>query len=450
MRALRRLTLLGLTGVLAGCTTSQIRSTDAVRLSGRLQGTLPPVVVVERKALSPDELGGRMQRLLSSVSLACVADHPPHACGRSHYRHSVRTALDGTFVFHLNGQDTQSALGLQASRIQVAVAIPAAPGQAGGPASSLSLQVQRTQLDLPPLRLWQSGTTVAPGGGGARIAWSALPAEYGPSPAYRVVFDDGAGGLVWDSGDLTGRTSYDVDAHVLEDTVGAVGVLATAEAAVPGSTVGLAFLGPRQRVKGTAGVPLSRDRPCTLTIAGAVVTLMSSPCGLTDGRFDRPGLVVPSPRCTTVDCRQVSASAAIDLGRTVSPTLIVVRGCPQACVVDTSADDVTWQPAGTTSAPNSIVPALPNRPARYVRVSGAANLIGALTEVSVWPARAQSQSTGPSVAPSVALAPAQAHPPGKSNGLVTALATALAVLVVSILVATLRRSRRQSVSGPLP
>ncbi|MHB8465781.1 MAG: hypothetical protein ACYDH6_12275 [Acidimicrobiales bacterium] len=357
--------MLGGTVWLAGCTTSQLRATDNVTLRGRVVGPdgtgIGGLTVLVRKALSADELKGRMQPLLSSVQLACVADHPPGACHRAHYEHTAATDSGGAFSVALRGSDTQTALGLVASVLQVAARTPASSGELSGGLASEALRVQTTDVSTAPVNLWSAHVVVS---AGTRLAWPALAVHVAPSPSYRVVFDDGSDGLVWDSGPLAARTTYDIDPRLLEDVDGAVSIVATSDS--------LAFRSPRLHLVGTAGPPMSRGRPCDV---GGTPSI--SPCPLTDGRFDSPGLRSLTGAATR--------SAVVDLGRRVLPTLIVIRGCATTCPVDVSEDRQVWARWGTASGGNAALPPPASPPAaRFVRVAAAAPELAGLTEVSVW------------------------------------------------------------------
>ena len=420
--------------VAAACSTSSIRSTDVVTIHGTVQDDSGRGVagrsVLARKSLSTDELRGRMQRVLSSVELACVDSRPPSRCHRAHYLHVAKSGNDGSFRVVLKGQDTQTALGLSASTIEIAVNGDAPAGTLSGPSTSQAVDVQVTDLPLPPLRLWSALPSVDPTSPGAHVGWSPLPADAGASPLYRVLFDDGGGGLVWDSGPLQGRTSYDVDGRVLEDADGAVSVVATADTQVTKSADRLAFRTSRRHVRSAAGVPASRGKPCSVALAGAAPTA-ASPCGLTDGAFDRFALAnILGPALGGPNAAGTAAAATVDLGEALSPTLIVVRGCPTTCAVDASSDGTTFAPAGTATRPDALLAATGNAPARYVRVSGRVPDLAALTELSVW---TPTQARRPSPSNAVTLAPGTPHGQGGGDsGLETAAKLAAVVLLISV------------------
>ncbi len=435
---MRRLGLVALLLSLVACTTSSLSPSDEVHLVGTVTDDsarpLGDRTVFVRKLLSENELEGRLQSALSSVQLACVVDRAPGACRRAHYSHTAETGDDGRYDVELKGQDTQTTLGLQASPLQVAVSGPRGPYVAG-PASSLATYVQVKRLSLPPLRLWTSAPTVAATSGGGRVGWSPLPLALAGSPAYRVLVDDGAAGLVWDSGPLAGKTAYDLDARLLEDIDGALSVVATSNTRTTGSGVDLAFRSPRVHVKGVAGVPLSRGRPCTVG-SGFETTLSASPCPFTDGDFDKAGRQTQlrealAARCPTpedtVACGAARAWLQVDLEATISPTLVVLRGCPASCLVETSPDGGTWAVLGTASGPDATLQ--PRVPARWVRVTADGNQLAQITELSVWPARPGQRlaapGTGLSVSPGL---PADRSAPDRTVPL--AVAAVLALLAV--------------------
>jgi hypothetical protein len=246
-----------------------------------------------------------------------------------------------------------------------------------------------------------------------------------------VLFDDGGGGLVWDSGPLQGRTSYDVDGRVLEDADGAVSVVATADTQVTRTADRLAFRTARRHVRSGAGVPTSRGKPCSIAVAGAAAST-ASPCGLTDGDFDRFALAnALGPKLVGPESAQTPASATVDLGEALPPSLIVVRGCPDACAVEASSDGTAFAPVGTTATqPDALLTPPTPAPVRYVRVSGRAPDLAALTELSVW---TPTQPRRPTPNNAVTLAPGTPHGEGaKDSGPETAAKIAAVVALLTV------------------
>ena len=355
--------------VLAGCTASTLDSAAAVSVSGRLlraDGTPAAGVTVglERAPDLGDLLVGTALVPLTLFT-ACLADPPPEVCrGRSVRR--VATTPDGTYTFTLRGKDTQTFFG-GAGTLSVSAEVPPRPGERAGAAVTAGFKVQTRDLRLHDLRLWEPQVTV----GAGRIGWDALTG----TARYQVGVEDARGQPVWSFDGA--RPDVTFDPRILEDTAGSVAVSVREPTTAEGTTVTVVRRSARVAYRGTAGAPTSRGRPCT---RGATQV---SPCLLTDG--DLASRLVPPPAAAAADTTTVPVpatvpveSATIDLGRTTTVSLVVVRGCQ--CQVDGSADGRTWTGLGQSSGSTAVVPAR-TAAARYVRVTGS---LADLREVSVW------------------------------------------------------------------
>jgi hypothetical protein len=73
----------------------------------------------------------------------------------------------------------------------------------------------------------------------------------------------------------------------------------------------------------------------------------------------------------------------VDLTKSTAISLIVVRGCPAVCDVESSVDGLAYKIVGTGDAPFQFVTPPQGPDIRYVRVRSVADL-SRLAEVSVW------------------------------------------------------------------
>jgi hypothetical protein len=444
-RLMRRLILAVVVGVmaltLAGCETSKIDSSAAVTVSGRvLRPDGAPAagvpVGLERELSLGDALVGVFVIPLTLFTV-CLADQPPELCrGRSVRR--TTTAADGTYAFQLKGSDTQTSFS-NARTLSVTAALPAGPGEVGGPAVTASFKVQTLLLALPDLQAWQPRVTVAAG----RIGWERLDG----ASSYEVGVEDNGGQPVWSFESRGGEVTF--DPRVLEDTAGSLAVSARSSASAEGTTVSLLRRSGRVAYRSSAGTPLSRGKPCTRGPTGTPVAR----CPLTDGDLANT-LPVPATTSTTLAVTAstvppVSDSATIDLGQPRNVSLVAVRGC--SCEVAGSLDGQAWAALGRSTGYTAVVPSRTGS-ARYIRVTG---VLSSLREVSVWegaaPAPGAATTVPPSTSPAnpgdetarppAAVTPVPA-PEGRSRTAPALVALALLLFVAIATAGTAVRSRR--------
>ena len=445
---MRRLILAVAVGVvfltLAGCETSNIDSSAAVTVSGRvLRPDGAPAagipVGLERELSVGDALVGVFVIPLTLFT-ACLADPPPELCrGRSVRR--TTTAADGSYAFQLKGGDTQTSFG-NARTLSVTAALPAGAGEVGGPAVTASFKVQTLLLGLPDLQAWQPRVTV----GAGRVGWERLDG----AGTYQVGVEDNGGQPVWSFESRSGEVTF--DPRILEDTAGSLAVSARTSAPAEGTDVDITRRSGRVAYRSSAGPPLSRGKPCTRGPAGTPVAR----CPLTDGDLVN---TLPMPATTTTTAFDVTAStvppvsdsATIDLGQPRNVSLVAVRGC--SCEVAGSVDGQAWTVLGRSTGYTAVVPSRTG-PARYIRMTGA---LGGLREVSVWegaPPAAGPATSVPAPTPATpsnpgdetARPPAAVTPPsppeGRSHTAPALIALALLLLAAIGTAAVALRSRR--------
>ena len=286
----------------------------------------------------------------ATLGTICLSDQAPAICSKAR---RATTSGDGTYSFTLKGRDTQSTVGT-ASTFHLSTGDPAS-----GPSVSARFQIQRTAVEVPTLRLWAPQLQLAVGRT-VRATW----AQRDPGAPERVAFFNASNtgsntgaDVIWAA---EGRSPINLDTRLLEDTRGTALVESDATDEQDGTSFRLTYRSARVDFTTTA-VPPSRNAPCS-----------PDPCLVTDGDLGPPSTAPPTRQEVTVD-----------LARSSTPTLVVVRGCPGQCDVETSVDGLTFKVVGSGSDPFFTITPVLGTPVRYVRMKSVSDL-NQLAEVSVW------------------------------------------------------------------
>lgn len=332
------------------CTASKVDSNAAVTVHGTVQGADgqpkggAPVVLAKEADIGDALLGTFL--IGATIGTICLADPPPTICARAK---RTTTAADGTYSFHLTGKDTQGGVG-QASSFQISTGVGS-----GGASVSARFQIQKTDLALPVMKLWEPTVQVTVNPRTARANWA--PRETAADE--QVVFTDPiSGATVWAA---DGRGTATFDARVLEDAKGNAAVESTGNADAGGTSYRYTYRSAPVPFTGSTGPPPSRGFACS-----------PQPCSLTDGKYGTPATLPASAQ---------EAIVTLDKSRPVE--LIVVRGCPGDCQVETSIDAQSWKLVGSGKVPFfSITP--PLGPDVYqIRVRSGSD-VSRMAEISVW------------------------------------------------------------------
>lgn len=258
---------------------------------------------------------------------------PPAACGVA----KVITGPDGAFSFTVPRGNGWHQL--------------ATGNGDGGPTVGARFR-PAADVRIPSLRLWAPKVELTVGRT-VRAAWE--PRD--PAAEERVVFMGAGGSAVWIAG---GRGSIANDGRVLEDARGTAVVESIGESDLDDGTVRLTYRSAPIPFTGTTGAAPSRNRPC-----------VPAPCVLTDGDL------------TSAATHEAPNQFAVDLERSTTVRLIVVRGCPGRCSVETSVDGLTWRIVGSGDEPFfSVTPAV-GPDVRHVKVRSP-NPLTSLAEVAAW------------------------------------------------------------------
>lgn len=439
--------LLGAVIVVGGCAQSRVDPDADISLTGSLarQDGAPAGGVEVILAKEADLLEGFST--VVSLGLFCLVEELPSACGGM-----KRTQADdeGRFAFSLKGRDGQGTAGT-ASWMHLAAALPRGEGELDGPGAEVRLRIQTTELELP-VRFWEPEVQAVADARTTRVSWTPPTPDLFPAEAdlggmqARIRFESGDG-VVWEQ--RPARSDEPFDARLIEDAIGAMSVTSgVREVKVPdarGDMIDVMLRSPRFAFRGTAGVPVSRGKGCSVPDAGGTGVWQAG-CRLTDG--DYAARFEPTTEAGSSEEEHAGYTptvATVDLGATVPVTLVVVRGCPDRCLVEASADDATWQTLGAGEVEDgfagagNLAVALPAAvAASKVRITAEGG-VGGLRELSVW-----DDSEPSAVEPvSLLIPPEEARPedrpsPGAGTGtsrmwLAVAALLALAVAAVVVL-----------------
>lgn len=372
--------LVALVVLLTGCAASKVDANATVRITGVVQNAAGQPAAGANVALFKEaDLGELLVGTvlaIGTLGAACFIPQAPPVCGQAR---KATAAGDGRFAFDLKGSDTQGVVG-NANTFDLTAIVPNGHGDGSQAVAVVKFKVQKADLDVPPLRVWDGavGSTQESGGGTARVraTWPALPPAYGDKPEYSLQFiDAGARRAVWAVQKVTSGVA--VDSRLLEDHHGTTEVHAATSRPGPDTTFRFDYLARPAAFSGP-GAPPSRRAPCVAQAADGTSTPLA-PCKLTDGDL------FTSAQSGNSGGGGVKTAVYVDLGAAKPVRLVAARGAIGPITIETSTDAVTWTPAGTGAG--SLVDVAPARApsARYVRVRTTNAVdIGPLSEISIW------------------------------------------------------------------
>jgi hypothetical protein len=335
--------------LIAGCTASKVARNATITVHGTaLAADGRPLAGAKVVLVKEADLGEALFGLTlfaATLGTACLVDPAPAICGKAH---RTTAADDGSYSLILTGRDTQGLVG-NASTFHLSVGM----GDRG-PTVSARFQIQGTDIAVPPLQLWAPKVDVTTNRT-FRTDWI----HHDAAAVERLVFfDTPAGNTVWIA---EGKPPLSLDPRIVEDGQGALAVDSDTKVDKNATTFELTHQSAMVDYAGSAGPPPSRNAACT-----------PSPCALTDGNLGPPPTGLGA-----------ATEVSVDLGVSRVPALIVVRGCPGDCKVDTSPDGTAWTVVGSSGEPFFEITPVTAPPIRYVRVSSTSAL-DRLAEVSVW------------------------------------------------------------------
>jgi hypothetical protein len=373
-----------LTMLMVACTASRVDPKADISITGSVQRAGGVPVAGSRLAMTRESDAGDVLLGIATIGLACLDRGAAPAFCRSARITSTRS--NGGFTYQIKGSDTQSTFGYSAV-LSLTTVLGRKANEVSGSSTTYRFHVQTEKLNLP-IRLWEPSLAAGTGSFGAKVSFSRVPAGLIPAQLgrggqrYSVVFARG-NEVVWRLG--AARSGMTFDLRVLEDSSGAMRVVASSTGLRVseglGDEVAFVMRSGARPYESPMDPPVSRGLGCSVVDEHGK-RYPIAPCDLTDGTFEkefRPIICTGATGC--VEPRHTAAF--IDLGRRISATLVVVRGCQDACRVETSVDARTWRLIGVAQSEQAAFPLTRSVPARYARVSGSPSVDG-LTEISVW------------------------------------------------------------------
>jgi hypothetical protein len=321
----------------------------------------------------PDALQavGDAVAIIGTIGLACIT-------GNDSLCHPYATATaagDGSYKFPpIHGSDTQGSTG-EALLFSAWLSGPAASPPATAPAGvDADFYIQKTQVTLPTLRVWESAGSEDDSSGAPIFSWPALATSVGmAADDYKLRITTAKGQTIWSAAASGSSTQVSIDARVTQDFAGNWATWAHRKIPGDGTAFDLTWYSPSLAYASHGQVPVSRSKACWLQ--GANGPVEQNPCALTDGDLGTSLQPLPAPSCPsgqTCTPPQQNNWVYIDLGAATPLSALVLYdvafGSSSFAVVEGSTDATTWTPlaAPFTNAQYQVVSLTGT--ARYVRL----------------------------------------------------------------------------------
>jgi hypothetical protein len=321
----------------------------------------------------PDALQaiGDVVEIIGSVGLACIAGNDslckPYA--------KASAGADGSYTFPpVHGADTQGSTG-EALLFSAVLKGPAPSAPATAPAAvDADFYIQKTQVTLPALRLWETAGTEVDVSGQPAFTWPSLNASIGSdADDYRLEITTTAGQTIWSASATGSTTQASIDARVTQDFAGNWAIWAHKKIAGDGTDFDLTWYSPSSAYASHGMVPLSRGKSCFLQ--GANGPVQQSPCALTDGDLTTALQPIPAPACPsgqTCTPPQQNNWVYVDLGAPTAVSALVLYdvafSSPSLATVEGSLDATTWTPLAAPISSTRYQLVTLSGTARYVRL----------------------------------------------------------------------------------
>lgn len=309
--------------------------------------------------------------VIGTVGLACIAGND----SLCHPFAQASAGSDGSFTFPaIRGADTQGSTG-EALLFSAWLSGPAATAPATAPAGvNVDFYIQKAQVTLPALRLWESAGSETDAGGAPTFSWPSLESAIGSAADdYRVQITTAHGETIWSASAAGSATGLAIDGRVTQDFAGNWSTWAHKKLAGDGTDFDVTWYAPATAYASRGVVPPSRGKDCWLD--GANGPVKQSPCPLTDGNLATALQPLPTPACPSGQtCTPPPQNnwVYVDLGAPTALSALVLYdvafGSASLADVEGSLDATRWTPlaAPVTSQRYQVVTL--SGTARYVRL----------------------------------------------------------------------------------
>jgi hypothetical protein len=295
----------------------------------------------------PDALQaiGDAIEILGTVGLACIAGndslcHP--------YAQATATGAGNYTFAPIRGADTQGSAG-EALLFSTWLSgpSPSAPATARAGVDA-DFYIQKTQVTVPPLRLWETAGVESDASGAPSFSWPSLESSIGSAADdYRLQITTAGGQIIWSAKTSGSSTQLNVDPRVTQDFAGNWATWAHRKIAGDGTDFDLTWYSPSMAYASHGRIPLSRGKNCWLQ--GPSGPVQQSPCPLTDGDLATHLQPLAPPQCPSgQSCTPPPQNNwfYVDLGTatTVSALVLydVALGSSSFATAEGSLDGTAW------------------------------------------------------------------------------------------------------------
>jgi hypothetical protein len=319
----------------------------------------------------PDALQaiGDALAIVGTVGLACITGND----SLCHPYAQATAAPDGRYSFGpIHGAGTQGSTG-EALLFSTWLSGPPPGAPATAPAGvDADFYIQKTQVTVPPLRLWETSGTEDETSGALSFSWPSLESSIGSvADDYRLQITTAKGQIIWSAATSGSSTQVGIDPRVTQDFAGNWATWAHRKIAGDGTDFDLTWYSPSTAFATKGLIPPSRGKDCWLQ--GASGPVKQSPCPLTDGDLAtslQPLPAAPCPSGQTCPPPPQNNWVYVDLGTATAVSAMalydVAFGSSSFAMVEGSLDGAVWT---ALAAPIS------NQQYQLVTLSGTARFV---------------------------------------------------------------------------
>ena len=319
----------------------------------------------------PDALQafGDVVEILGTVGLACIAGND----SLCHPYAQAPASVSGDFTFApIRGADTQGSTG-EALLFSTWLSGPPASSPATAPAGvDADFYIQKTQVTVPTLRLWETAGTEDDASGAPSFSWPSLESSIGSvADDYRLQITSAGGQIIWSARTSGSSTRLGIDPRVTQDFNGNWATWAHRKIAGDGTDFDLTWYSPSRAYASHGRTPPSRGKDCWLQ--GPNGPVKQSPCTVTDGNLATSLQPLPSPPCPAgQSCTppQQNNWIYVDLGAATTVSALVLYdvafGSSSFAMVEGSLDAAAW---------TSLAAPISNQRFQLVTLSGTARYL---------------------------------------------------------------------------
>jgi hypothetical protein len=334
----------------AGCgPASQVDSDATLTVGGVAQreGGSGDAAAKVQLIRHPDALQslGDAVAIIGTAGLACLSGN----VSLCHAYAQATTTTDGEYTFApIRGADTQGSIG-QALLFSAWLSGPPPSAPATAPAGvNADFYIQRTQVAVPPLRLWETAGSEDDANGAPSFSWPSLQSSLGSvADDYRLQITTTTGQVIWSAATQGSSTQVGIDPRVTQDFAGNWAVWAHRKIAGDGTDFDITWYSPSAAYASHGHTPVSRGKDCWLQ--GASGPVKQSPCPLTDGDFATSLQPLPAAQCPSGQtCTPPPQNnwVYVDLGAATTVSALVLYdvafGSSSFAMVEGSLDGTAW------------------------------------------------------------------------------------------------------------